>query len=229
MIGQIGYLGQVSRRIGIVSAVLYAVGAVCGALLLGLVFGVVGLGTRWLFHLGYVAPGAAPHFVVGGLAILGGLLDLGAIPVRLPEPIKQLPRHWLAVLGPYRTSFLWGLHVGIGRKTRVGSTLYYVLIAWIVLIGSPLFGALVLGLYGLSHGLLLIAEVGGIALRATDPLQGLLGVARSDFLFRYAGVALLLCGVFLIAHPLFRNLRPHGPLPAGAPQSMLSLPCIPTS
>jgi hypothetical protein len=226
MIGQIGYLGQVSRRIGIVSAVLYEIGAVSGASLLGLVFGAVGMGTRWLFHLDYLAPSAAPQFVIGGLALLGGLLDLGAIPARLLEPSKQLPRHWLAVFGPYRTSFLWGLHVGIGRKTRVGSTLYYILIAWIVLVGNPRFGALVLGLYGLSHGLLLIAEVSGIALRTTDPLQGLLGLARSDFLFRYAGVALVLSGVFLLAYPFFLNLRQCGSGPA-APQSMLRQPCIP--
>src|SRR5215813_4851848 len=159
MIGQIGYLGKVSCRIGIISAGLYALGASLGGLFLGSVYGVVGMGTRWLLY-GYVAPGSATPFVIGVLAVAGGLWDLGVIPVCLPEPIKQLPRHWLAVFGPYRTSFLWGLHVGIGRKTRVGSTLYYVLIAWIVLSSRPLFGALVLGLYGLSHGLFLIIEVG---------------------------------------------------------------------
>src|SRR5438067_6333725 len=122
MIGQIGYLGQVSRRVGIVSAALYILGATSGACLLGLTCGGLGWGNRWLFDLGPASHTAGLLLGMAGLAVLGGLWDLGIIPLSLPEPIKQLPRHWLAVFGPYKTSFLWGLHVGIGRKTRVGYT-----------------------------------------------------------------------------------------------------------
>jgi hypothetical protein len=208
MIGQIGYLGQVSRRIGLVSATLYAFGAASGALVLGFAFGVAGIVIGWLLNASFepFEPyETVPRLIVGGLALLGGLWDLGAIPLRLPEPTKQLPRHWLAVLGPYRTSFLWGLHVGIGRKTRTGSALLYVLTVWILLVGDAAYGARVLSIYGLSHGLLLIAEVAGIATGRMDPLQGLLGLRRSEFFFRYSGLALLACGIFLLAPSVQRK------------------------
>jgi hypothetical protein len=200
MIGQIGCLVQVSQRIGIASAGLYMLGATLGGLALGLALGVLGYGLRWLFELPDTAQSPGLMFLVAGLTMLGGLWDLGVVPWSLPQPIKQLPRHWLRILGPYRTSFLWGLHVGFGRKTRVGYALYYVVTIWIVLTGGPVHGALLLAAYGFSHGLLLLTEVIGIGAGKLDLLDGLFGVDRGNFFFRYSGFALLAVSLFLLTH-----------------------------
>jgi hypothetical protein len=200
MIGEIGSLGQASRRDGLSAAFLYTVGAVAGALLLGFALGTLGRVIRWVFYLD------TGHYETIALAmaipaIVGGLWDLGIIPLPLPGPTKQLPRHWFAILGSRRTSFLWGLHVGLGQKTRVVSALYYVLTLWIVVRGSPVFGASLLGVYALSHGFLLASEIAAISWGSVDPIHGLMGLDRALFLFRYAGIALLICGVFLLAQP----------------------------
>src|SRR5262245_39338436 len=113
MIAQIGHLGKVSLRVGIVSAILYALGAALGAGMVGFALGSLGLGVRWLFHLGPdpAAPGVL--LAVALAALLGGLRDLGLIPLRLPQPWRQVPRGWLQVFGPYKTGFFWGFAVGL--------------------------------------------------------------------------------------------------------------------
>ena len=138
---------------------------------------------------------------LGLVALLGAARDLDLVPLSwMPQPTRQLPRHWMAVLGPYRTSALWGLHVGMGRKTRVGHALYYFLVMWIVLGGSPMFGGLVLATYGLAHGAFFSVEIMGIAYLRLHPLEGLLGMERSDFFFRLSGMSLLASGIYLLAH-----------------------------
>jgi hypothetical protein len=148
---------------------------------------------------------SSPHLkwlmsTLGFFALPGAARDLGLVPLSwMPQPIRQLPRQWMAVLGPYKASALWGLHVGIGRRTRVGYALYYFLVMWVVLRGTPIVGALVLATYGLAHGLLLSLEITGIAYHRLDRLDGLLGMDRSDFLFRFSGISLLASGIFLLA------------------------------
>ena|SRR5579859_4144910 len=204
MIGQIGYLGQVSPRVGLASAALYLVGTSAGAFVLGAGLGSVGLGARWLLDLGDAADAPVLIVVLGVLAVLGGLTDLGLLPFSLPQPTRQLPRHWLAVLGPYWTGLLWGLHVGVGRHTRVGYAMYYVLLAWIVLAGRPALGGLVLATYGLAHGVLLLMEVAGIACGKLDLLGGLLGVRRAELFFPFTGGTQLACGLLLLGQVVGR-------------------------
>jgi hypothetical protein len=205
MIGEIGYLGQVSPRVGIGSAALYVCAITSGALVLGFSLGSLGLGVRWVLDLDYTFDAPGLTRALGVVAILGAARDLGLLPMSwMPQPSKQLPRHWMAVFGPYRTSLQWGFYVGIGRKTRAGYALYYFLVLWVLVSGNPVFGGLLLATFGLVHGLFLLVEVAGIAYRKLSPIDGLLGINRSDFLFRYSGLSLLGSGLYLLVYAAAR-------------------------
>lgn len=196
MIGQIGYLGQVSSRVGIVTALLYTAGATIGAALVGLALGAVGAGARWALGLSWGPPGPGLLLLVAGLALVGGLRDLGFLRFRLPQPPKQVPRGWLEVFGPHRTGFLWGLAVGLAYTTMIQYSLYYVLAFWILLMGSPLVGAAALAIYGFAQGALLTADVLAIAVDGRWE-AGLLGRGRTGFFFLLSGAALLALAVLL--------------------------------
>jgi hypothetical protein len=199
MIGQIGYLGKVSPRTGILTSLAYMTGITLGSTLLGFAVGATGFAVRWLFDIEYRIATPAMLLPIAVVAMLGGLHDLGFISVRLPGPTTQLPRFWMDVLGPYKTGFLWGFFVGLAQKTRVGYSLYYVMILWILLVGSPVLGALVMATYGLTNGLLLVTEVTALAMGRADPEYGLLPPRRNELFFGVGGAVLMACGVFLFA------------------------------
>lgn len=104
MIGLIGPLVKRSFAQGVVSAVLYTLGAAVGASLFGLFLGMVGQGVRWLLHLGYQSNTSTVYLFIACLAFLGGVRDIGLLRFRLPQPAKQVPRHYMAVFGPETTS-----------------------------------------------------------------------------------------------------------------------------
>ena len=198
MIGQIGYLGQVSLPVAVTSALLYTLGATFSAALIGLALASLGLAGRWLFDLGYNSHTPAVLISMACLALIGGLRDLGFLRFRLPQPAKQVPRAYLEVFGPRLAGFLWGLGVGFAFQTMVQYSLYYVVALWVVLAGNPLLGAGVLGVYGFAHGVVLTLDV--LAMGANARLHaGLLGEGRTGFFFRFGGAALLACAVILAA------------------------------
>src|SRR5579862_9554514 len=144
MIGMIGYLGKVSPRKGLVSALLYALGTTIGATIVGFIFASIGFFCRWLLGCGGAIYTPGVLIPVGLASVFGGLRDLKFFRMVLPQPQTQVPASWWPVLGPYKTGFLWGLFVGLFFQTRIQYALYYVVALWVILIGQPYFGAQVL-------------------------------------------------------------------------------------
>lgn len=177
----------------------YAAGGAVGGAALGLVLSLPAALLRWLLNAGEAEWMALTGTTLCAVAFVSGLWDLGVIRRGLPGPTHQLPRHFLSVLGPYRTGFLWGLYIGLFRRTRTGFALYYTLLLWTMVCGNPLIGAGILGLYGLSHGLVTTLEVAAIAFGA-DPMAGLLGDRRNSYFFRLSGTLLIACSVLLLVH-----------------------------
>jgi hypothetical protein len=199
MIGQIGYLGQVSLRNRVFVAFLYTLGVTLGAALVGAALGSAGLAGRWLLGLGYNAGTPGVLLPMAALALVGALRDLGLLSFRLPQPMRQVPQGWLAVFGPHRTGFLWGFHVGLAYTTLIQYSLYYVVAFWVLLAGDPWLGAAVLAVYGLAQGALLVLDVlvvGTIPRRA----YGLLGSERRAHFYSMSGAALLAATLLLIRH-----------------------------
>lgn len=199
MIGTIGYLGKVSPLTGIYSALLYTLGTTIGAALVGLILSMLGYSLHWLFGTSSQTRSPVILVPIAILSLIGGLRDLGFLRFSLPQPPKQLPKGWWQVLGPYRTSLLWGMMVGLYFKTRVQFTIYYVVALWILLAGNCLLGMLILGLYGFSHGFLLVIETIVNAVDHGNKRFGLFGHHRTDFLYRFVGATMLACGIYLIA------------------------------
>ena len=207
MITTIGFLVKGSLKQALVSAALYALGMTVGASLLGLALGSLGSAVRWLAGLAPVGPTLGAVLFISLMALIGGIWDLGLIPMGLPGCTRQLPRHYMQVLGPYKTLLTWGFYVGIGYRTRPALALYYVILAWAVLAGGPLWSALLLGAYGLSNGLLLIAEIVAVG-RGARPLDGLLGENRNAYFFRTSGVVLLASSILLLTQcTMFHLIR----------------------
>jgi len=122
---------------------------------MGALLGACGAVLLWLTGLPSGAGSHAALLPVALLALFGGLRDLRLLRLRLPQPTCQVPRYWLNALGLYRTAFLWGFFIGGGIRTRYQYAVMHVLGLWIVLAGSPLWGAGMLALYGTAHGVAL--------------------------------------------------------------------------
>jgi hypothetical protein len=153
------------------------------------------LGTGgWLFYWLIGIPGGADNrkilLLVAILALMGGMRDLGLLPLCLPQQSCQVPRYWLPALGPYRAAFFWGCLIGAGIRTRYRYAILYVLGLWILCAGEPLWGAVILGIYGLTHGIALACIIALHHLQVARPIVEVLP-QYSVFLFTVSGICLL--------------------------------------
>ena len=201
MIGEIGYLGQVSKRVGILSAALYNVGTTLGAGLLGLCLGSIGFALRWLLDDLHTLNSPTLLIPVALLSLIGGLNDIGILHLGTVGPIRQLPRSYMYVFGPYKTGFLWGLFVGMSYRTRFGYALYWVLGIWALFAGSPLLGMGVMTLYGFIHGFVILADIVSVAY-GKDVGEGLFGQKRTLLFYPMSGVALIALCVLALSQLL---------------------------
>lgn len=152
---------------------------------------------HWLVDVPASINGQMVLFPVALVALAGGLRDVQLIRFSLPQPSSQVPRYWPAALGPFRTTFLWGLLIGMGVRTQYRYATIYVLAIWILLSGDPLWGAGIFGLWGAVHG-------GSIAcllpFYGTERGRQLVEriPARSEFFRTVSGVGLLVAGMLLL-------------------------------
>lgn len=201
MIGQIGYLGQVSPTVGHVSGGLYIIGCALGTAVMGVVLGSCGWLLLWLADLPGGAGNHATLLPVALLALVGGLRDLRLLRLWLPQPDCQVPRYWLPALGPYRTAFLWGLNIGAGIRTRYRYAILHVLALWIFLSGDPLWGAGILGLYGTAHGVAVTCAVALNRVGTTHPMVDALP-QRTELFFTLSGACLVATSPLLLLQAL---------------------------
>lgn len=205
MLGQFGPVAQRSFGRGLRAAAMYTVGMTAGAGAVGLALGALGLGVRWLFNLGYQTDAWWVLLAVSALGFVGGLRDLKFIRFALPQPARQVPRHYMTVFGPELTALFWGLGIGLAYSTMIQFSLYWVLAVWVALAGSPVIGLLALGLYGLVNGLLLIVDITVVGQGRWES-GGVLGWGRTALFFNVGGAVLLACGVYLA----LRTVLPEG-------------------
>ncbi len=198
MIGQIGYLGEVSSLTRRTLACLFIVGAVLGGAAAGTALGALGWVLLWLVGIPASADSRAALLAVGICALLGGLRDLGLLRFRLPDPNCQVPQWWREALSAYWTAFLWGSCIGAGMRTRYRYAMLYVLGLWMLLSGSPLWGAGVLGLYGAAHG---VTVLGATELGRLSMTQGVVDTLneRSERFYAVSGICLVTTSVLLLS------------------------------
>jgi len=106
------------------------------------------------------------------VAVLYGLHELGAL--RMPTPMRrrQLPRHLRRMMAPRAVSFLYGTIIGPGFLIFIRSSAYYLLVAGVILAGSPLLGATLFTVVSLGRCLPSVAAI--LHTRAGGTMPGFL-------------------------------------------------------
>jgi hypothetical protein len=188
MIGVIGPLVQGKRELrgSIRSVAVFGLGAVAGALVTGSLLGVVGGAVQSLAGERVLA------VAVGATGCLLLLADLGFLGLRTPTLRRQTGSTWYRKRGARAVWLLWGIDLGLGFSTIRLSSLYWLMVLFVVAFASPVLAPLALAFYGLGLGVAFAAAV--IAQwRRVSPGTGSpgLGLLRAAGAVRLASDALL--------------------------------------
>jgi cytochrome c biogenesis protein CcdA len=90
--------------------------------------------------------------LTGLVAITYALKEAGLVNVPSPQRTWQVQRGWMRLKPVVLPAGLFGFCLGLGLLTRINSCLYPVVV-WVVLTGSVVQGALVMGAFGLIRTL----------------------------------------------------------------------------
>lgn len=125
------------------------VGALCLGGSLGWIGRLLGLDPFAKFHVTVLA-------LIGCCHIALALREFGVYRLRLPESRWQVPRRWRSVQARL-VAPSYGFLLGSGVLTRLGSGVFYVVVGWVLLMGSPALGAMSLAAFGIGRVLPLLA------------------------------------------------------------------------
>jgi hypothetical protein len=192
MVGVIGPLVQGKRELrgSGRSIALFTLGAMAGAALTGAVIGVLAGAVRLAWDV--------PVFAVGVAGCLLLLADLGIFGLRTPTLLRQTCSTWYREEGKQSVWALWGFDLGLGFSTIRLSSLYWLMVLFVVAFVPPVLAPVVLACYGLglgvAFGAALFAQARSTPTPGSSPGLGLLHAAGR---VRLASVAFL--GVVSIA------------------------------
>ncbi len=150
-----------------------------------------------------------PPYVISVLAVLLALREWGVIKFPLPELKLQTEKVFANNCGFVIASAMWGLHIGLGFATRITYGGFWVLVAVIVALGDPVYGAALMSTYWVGRSLslwiapLLIRRVGPPASELPEIIM-----ANSYLYHRLVGLVLIWVAVIevLAARPHYLNL-----------------------
>jgi len=130
--------------------------------------GLVGAAVGWLGSvLRLVVPFPVLVVLVILVAIGYALHENGILHLPHPERQWQVPNKW-AVRRPILGAIAFGLTIGAGIFTFIPFTSFYLLLAWELLLGNPLAGALLGATYGLARALPVIT--GAVITSRDEPI-----------------------------------------------------------
>jgi sulfite exporter TauE/SafE len=210
MIGTIGSLVQEtsSRLRWLGASLLYTLGCVCTAALLGLGLGALGGVLRAAMHAALPSL-AIPHAgaaIVVVVALAYAASDLGCFALPRPILMPAVPLRWWRRWEPYGAALAYGAALGLGVTTRIWFGAFYALCAWCLVLGDPLRGALVMGTYGAARALTMFPASWGVA-RHQEDLDGwlcgpLFDIARARRLMAIALIAFATLLLLAVPSPL---------------------------
>jgi hypothetical protein len=146
--------GERQRKTQPVAQWIYTLGCLLGAALLGSFVG--GIGALLFRQLGYTAGGILILASSGAVSILYSCREAGLIRVPSPQSTWQVPSLWRSKYHPNLAALIYGIALGAGVVTRISVSTFYVIIVWILLTGSPIWGALIMGFFGFGRALSLL-------------------------------------------------------------------------
>ncbi len=139
-------------------------------------------------------------FVLGVVTLLYALSEAGYIRLPVPGRDWQVPAGWVRE-GFYRSAVIFGGTVGFGVFTRVPYASFPILLAWLVVSGEPIYGALAGLIYGASRAVSIYssAPYSGTA-ELVDWNQRIMAMIPN--VHRLTGVALAAFAAYLIVAPI---------------------------
>ena len=180
MVGVIGPRVRGTRQVrGSVGTVtVFALSAMVGAAITGSLIGL----------LGALVGGRVPTIAVGAA---GCLLLLADLRMRTPTLLRQTCSTWYRERGAGTAWTLWGFDLGLGFSTIRLSSLYWLMVLFVVAFVPPVFAPLVLAFYGLGLGVALAGAVVAQTRSASSATSPGLGLLRAAGRVRLASVAFL--------------------------------------
>lgn len=115
--------------------------------MVGLVLGAIGK------VIGFSGAAGIGLYLAALLSLILAAREWGWIKFRLPERKLQTEKVWAHNFGFVMASAMWGLHIGLGFATRVTYGGFWVLVAAILALGDPRFGAILMLGYWLGRAL----------------------------------------------------------------------------
>ena len=184
MVGVIGPRVRGTRQVrGSVGTVtVFALSAMVGAAITGSLIGLLGGAAQALAGEGTLA-------VAVGAA--GCLLLLADLRMRTPTLRRQTCSTWYRERGAGTAWTLWGFDLGLGFSTIRLSSLYWLMVLFVVAFVPPVFAPLVLAFYGLGLGVALAGAVVAQTRSASSATSPGLGLLRAAGRVRLASVAFL--------------------------------------
>ena len=179
MLGYIGGLEKPTKTKGFITSVFFVLGLAVTFAILGIVASLLGkafgqIGSAWLY-------------IIGFFSIIMGLQLIGVININLPG-LKTMPEKKGGFLGSFGVGLLFGL-----VASPCATPVLAVLMTYVAVQGVLWYGALLLFIYGLGHGLPLI-----IAGTFTAVLKSLPRLKRwSHYITYLSGGLLIMMGLYL--------------------------------
>jgi len=175
-------------RTWLASVLLFGVGAVSAAALLGLLLGAA-----------LPAGGAAAAMLVAAFAAIEAAAELGLVRLPLPQLRRQVPERWRERYPQPVTALLYGAGLGVGFATYLPVATLLVVAAGVAALAGPVGGAMVLAAFGLGRTLALVAAT--VRVRSYEQAGGrverMARLARGGRLRRVNALALGLLAVVL--------------------------------
>lgn len=137
--------GRNGRKTYARAIIAHSAGSVLSGAAMGGALGVIG---RSLF-----APATTAWYwlALSSVATILALREFGRIDFPIPQRSRQTAKTWYGRFGPIGAAWWWGVDLGSGLTTIVTFSGYWLLAITAVMGGSPVYGALVIGLYGLGR------------------------------------------------------------------------------
>ena len=184
MVGVIGPRVRGTRQVrGSVGTVtVFALSAIVGAAITGSLIGLLGGAAQAL---------AGERTLAVAVGAAGCLLLLADLRMRTPTLRRQTCSTWYRERGAGTAWTLWGFDLGLGFSTIRLSSLYWLVVLFVVAFVPPVFAPLVLAFYGLGLGVALAGAVVAQTRSASSATSPGLGLLHAAGRVRLASVAFL--------------------------------------
>jgi hypothetical protein len=184
MVGVIGPRVRGTRQVrGSVGTVtVFALSAIVGAAITGSLIGLLGGAAQAL---------AGERALAVAVGAAGCVLLLADLRMRTPTLRRQTCSTWYRERGAGTAWTLWGFDLGLGFSTIRLSSLYWLMVLFVVAFVPPVFAPLVLAFYGLGLGVALAGAVVAQTRSASSATSPGLGLLHAAGRVRLASVAFL--------------------------------------